>query len=72
MATTIPPSGGLLSAHSSSNTSSLSSTTSIITATVPSEHAVFSLEEEILRGQKRTYDVFYNTQRLQLPEAPEA
>jgi hypothetical protein len=29
------------------------------------------LSEEVKRGQKRTLDVFYATQRLQLPEFPE-
>jgi hypothetical protein len=29
------------------------------------------LEEEIKRGQKRALDIFYTTQRLQVPEFPE-
>jgi hypothetical protein len=29
------------------------------------------LQDEVNRVMKRTYDVFYATQRLQLPEAPE-
>ncbi len=29
------------------------------------------LQDEVNRDVKRTYDLFYSTQRLQIPEAPE-
>jgi len=52
--------------------STLSSSTSSSSSSVLSSLPSLSYTDEIIRGQKRTYDVFYTTQRLQLPEAPEA